>query len=211
MSDPVRDGVRCMLMRGGTSKGAYFVAADVPLDPAERDELLLRVMGSPDPTQIDGLGGAHPLTSKVAIVSPSSEPGADVFIDDEKIGTTPLPGPVLVDVGTRKIRVSKPGFKEFVKVEAVAGAGDVSVTADLAKDIHQGRLVVEAGAKDAIFIDGKAVATGKWEGVLPSGGHSLGCCSPSSAHWPSSSGPCSRGCPSVNATASNWMPARSPG
>lgn len=72
------DGIRCMLMRGGTSKGAYFVADDVPQDPAERDDLMLRVMGSPDPRQIDGLGGAHPLTSKVAIVSRSSEPGIDV-------------------------------------------------------------------------------------------------------------------------------------
>ncbi len=72
------DGIRCMLMRGGTSKGAYFVADDVPADPAERDELMLRIMGSPDPTQIDGLGGAHPLTSKVAIVSASAEPDVDV-------------------------------------------------------------------------------------------------------------------------------------
>ena len=62
-------GVRCMLMRGGTSKGAYFLADDLPADPAERDDLLLRVLGSPDQRQIDGLGGAHPLTSKVAVVS----------------------------------------------------------------------------------------------------------------------------------------------
>jgi hypothetical protein len=103
----------------------------------------------------------------------ANEPGADVFVDDEKIGTTPLPGPVMIDVGNRKIRVTKPGYTEFVKVEAIAGAGDVSVTANLAKEIHQGRLAVEAGAKDAIFIDGKAVATGKWEGVLSSGGHAL--------------------------------------
>jgi 4-oxalomesaconate tautomerase len=68
-------GVRCMLMRGGTSKGAYFLAEDLP---AERDEFLLRVMGSPDPRQIDGIGGAHPLTSKVAVVSPSAEPDIDV-------------------------------------------------------------------------------------------------------------------------------------
>jgi 4-oxalomesaconate tautomerase len=72
------DGVRCMLMRGGTSKGAYFLARDLPGDPAERDDLLLRIMGSPDPRQIDGIGGAHPLTSKVAVVSPSSRPDADV-------------------------------------------------------------------------------------------------------------------------------------
>ncbi|WP_346181315.1 4-oxalomesaconate tautomerase [Streptomyces osmaniensis] len=67
-----------MLMRGGTSKGAYFLAADLPADPVVRDELLLRVMGSPDERQIDGLGGAHPLTSKVAVVSPSADPRADV-------------------------------------------------------------------------------------------------------------------------------------
>ena len=65
------DGVRCMLMRGGTSKGAYFLAEDLPADLAARDDLLLRIMGSPDARQIDGIGGAHPLTSKVAVVSPS--------------------------------------------------------------------------------------------------------------------------------------------
>ncbi|MFI0235998.1 4-oxalomesaconate tautomerase [Streptomyces sp. NPDC016845] len=70
--------VRCMLMRGGTSKGAYFLADDLPADPAARDDLLLRIMGSPDPRQIDGLGGAHPLTSKVAVVAPSQDPQADV-------------------------------------------------------------------------------------------------------------------------------------
>jgi 4-oxalomesaconate tautomerase len=70
--------VRCMLMRGGTSKGAYFLAGDLPAEPAPRDDLLLRIMGSPDPRQIDGLGGAHPLTSKVAVVSASTDPEADV-------------------------------------------------------------------------------------------------------------------------------------
>ncbi|WP_435853790.1 4-oxalomesaconate tautomerase [Streptomyces purpurascens] len=67
-----------MLLRGGTSKGAYFLAEDLPADPAARDDLLLRVMGSPDPRQIDGLGGAHPLTSKVAVVSASADPEADI-------------------------------------------------------------------------------------------------------------------------------------
>jgi 4-oxalomesaconate tautomerase len=71
-------GVRCMLMRGGTSKGAYFLAGDLPSDPAARDDLLLRIMGSPDPRQIDGIGGAHPLTSKVAIISRSARDDADV-------------------------------------------------------------------------------------------------------------------------------------
>jgi len=72
------DGIRCMQMRGGTSKGAYFLASDLPADTDQRDDLLLRVMGSPDPRQIDGIGGAHPLTSKVAVVSPSGTEGVDV-------------------------------------------------------------------------------------------------------------------------------------
>jgi 4-oxalomesaconate tautomerase len=66
-----------MVMRGGTSKGLYFLADDLPADEAGRDDLLLRVMGSPDARQIDGMGGAHPLTSKVAVVAPGTG-GADV-------------------------------------------------------------------------------------------------------------------------------------
>ena len=71
-------GVPCTLMRGGTSKGAFFLASDLPAGRAERDDLLLRIMGSPDPRQIDGIGGAHPLTTKVAVVGPSADGAADV-------------------------------------------------------------------------------------------------------------------------------------
>jgi len=67
-----------MLMRGGSSKGAYFIAGDLPEDVRLRDQLLLRIMGTPDPRQIDGIGGAHPLTSKVAVVGPSAREGIDV-------------------------------------------------------------------------------------------------------------------------------------
>ncbi len=69
------DGVRCMWMRGGTSKGGYFLGDDLPED---RDAFLMRIMGSPDPRQIDGMGGADPLTSKVAVVSGSARDGIDV-------------------------------------------------------------------------------------------------------------------------------------
>jgi 4-oxalomesaconate tautomerase len=83
MTDVRYDGIRAMLMRGGTSKGLYFLADDLPpvsgeTGAAARDDLLLRVMGSPDPRQIDGAGGAHPLTSKVAVVSRSAVAGIDV-------------------------------------------------------------------------------------------------------------------------------------
>ncbi len=72
------DGLPCMWMRGGTSKGAYFVASDLPENVAERDAFLLSIMGSPDPRQIDGMGGADPLTSKVAVVTKSERKGVDV-------------------------------------------------------------------------------------------------------------------------------------
>lgn len=68
---------RCMWMRGGTSKGGYFLASDLPAEVAARDAFLLSIMGSPDARQIDGMGGADPLTSKVAVVS-KSQNGADV-------------------------------------------------------------------------------------------------------------------------------------
>ena len=71
-------GIPCILMRGGTSKGPYFLARDLPADRETRDDLLLRVMGSPDPRQIDGIGGAHPLTSKVAVIGPAQREDADV-------------------------------------------------------------------------------------------------------------------------------------
>ncbi|WP_267874258.1 4-oxalomesaconate tautomerase [Duganella alba] len=67
-----------MLMRGGTSRGPFFLESDLPVDTAARDRLLLAAMGSPDPRQIDGLGGAHPLTSKVGIVRRSTTPGVDL-------------------------------------------------------------------------------------------------------------------------------------
>jgi 4-oxalomesaconate tautomerase len=75
---PDLQAVPCMWMRGGTSKGAYFLASDLPSDTIRRDALLLAVMGSPDPRQIDGIGGADPLTSKVAVVSKSTRAGADI-------------------------------------------------------------------------------------------------------------------------------------
>jgi 4-oxalomesaconate tautomerase len=71
-------GLRCMMMRGGTSKGLYFLASDLPGQADERDALLLRIMGSGHPLQIDGLGGAHSLASKVAVVAPSPDGDADV-------------------------------------------------------------------------------------------------------------------------------------
>ena len=81
-----QSGVRCVLMRGGTSKGLYFRKQDIPPPGAGRDRLLCRLMGSPDVLQIDGLGGSRPITSKVAIVGPSSRDGADVDYTFAQVG-----------------------------------------------------------------------------------------------------------------------------
>ncbi|MEG0299005.1 MAG: 4-oxalomesaconate tautomerase [Aurantimicrobium sp.] len=70
--------IPCVVMRGGTSKGLYFLASDLPADRAARDTFLLAAMGSPDVREIDGMGGGHPLTSKVAVVSKSERDGIDV-------------------------------------------------------------------------------------------------------------------------------------
>ncbi|NVO12910.1 MAG: 4-oxalomesaconate tautomerase [Rhodoplanes sp.] len=95
-----------MILRGGTSKGAYFLADDLPVEKTARDRILLAALGSPDPRQIDGIGGAHPLTSKVAIVSRSTAPGIDidflfaqVSVDRAKVDTTPNCGNILAGVG----------------------------------------------------------------------------------------------------------------
>ncbi len=98
--------IPCVLMRGGTSKGPYFLASDLPREPALRDKVLLSVMGSPDARQIDGLGGADPLTSKVAIVAKSSRPGIDVDylfaqvgVEQADVDVTPNCGNMLAGVG----------------------------------------------------------------------------------------------------------------
>ncbi len=70
--------IRCSIIRGGTSRGLYFHAADLPEDEELRDRVLIAAMGGPDALQIDGLGGGHPLTSKVAIVGPATGQDADV-------------------------------------------------------------------------------------------------------------------------------------
>jgi 4-oxalomesaconate tautomerase len=104
---PERDltGIPCILMRGGTSRGPFFLESDLPADPALRDRVLLAAIGSPDRRQIDGLGGAHPLTSKVGIVRKSTTDGVDLdFLfaqlqpDKDSVDLTPNCGNMLAAV-----------------------------------------------------------------------------------------------------------------
>jgi 4-oxalomesaconate tautomerase len=98
--------IPCVIMRGGTSRGPFFLASDLPSDPCERDAVLLAVMGSPHEYQVDGIGGANPLTSKVAIISASRHADADVdylfaqvLINERVVDTKPNCGNMLVAVG----------------------------------------------------------------------------------------------------------------
>jgi 4-oxalomesaconate tautomerase len=131
----VRDGIRCMLMRGGTSKGAYFLASDLPSDRAARDDLLLRIMGSPDPRQIDGIGGAHPLTSKVAVVSRSAVAGIDVDylflqigVDAPTVGDAQTCGNLLAGIGPFAVErglVPATGERTTVRIRLL-NTGDIA-------------------------------------------------------------------------------------
>jgi 4-oxalomesaconate tautomerase len=105
VENPIQTAIPCLFMRGGTSRGPFFSAADLPADVALRDRVLLAVMGSPDERQIDGLGGAHPLTSKVGIVRRGSQPHVDLdFLfaqlqpDKDTVDTTPNCGNMLAAV-----------------------------------------------------------------------------------------------------------------
>jgi 4-oxalomesaconate tautomerase len=116
----------CMWMRGGTSKGGYFLKGDIPIDIADRDAFLLAVMGSPDANQIDGMGGADPLTSKVAVVNKSARTGVDVdylflqvFVDQAIVTETQNCGNILAGVGPFAI--------ERGLVEALNGETSVAI------------------------------------------------------------------------------------
>jgi 4-oxalomesaconate tautomerase len=101
-----QSAIPAMLMRGGTSKGVFFLAADLPGERADRDRVLLAALGSPDVRQIDGVGGGDALTSKVAIVAPSAHPGADVdylfaqvVVNEARVDTAQNCGNLLAAVG----------------------------------------------------------------------------------------------------------------
>ena len=117
----VTRAIPCVLMRGGTSRGPYFLASDLPADPQLRDLVLIQVMGSGHELQVDGIGGGHPLTSKVAIVSPSNIPGADVDylfaqvnVRERRVDTSPNCGNMLAGVGPFALEAGLAPIKQGV-------------------------------------------------------------------------------------------------
>jgi 4-oxalomesaconate tautomerase len=102
----MNNSIPCYIYRGGTSKGLFFLADDLPADPQQRDRVVMAAMGSPDARQIDGLGGAHPLTSKVAIVRKSTRDNIDVdylflqvSVDKAEVSSSQNCGNLLAAVG----------------------------------------------------------------------------------------------------------------
>ncbi len=177
------DGVRCMWMRGGTSKGGYFLKDDLPADPAARDAFLLRVMGSPDPRQIDGMGGADPLTSKVAVVSRSQRPGVDVdylflqvFVDRPLVSDAQNCGNILAGVGPfaieRGLIAAAPGqtrvviFMENTGQVAVASVATPGGVMDYAGDA---RIDGVPGTAAPIPIEFRDTAGSSCGALLPTG------------------------------------------
>ena len=111
------------------------------------------------------------LTVKLTITV--SEAGAGVTVDDDSVGTSPLPAPLVVDIGSRKIVVKKTGFKEFSQTVPIGGSAEAHVDVALLAEVHEGKLSVTTVASGAILIDGQRVGAGHFEDMLKSGGHTL--------------------------------------
>ncbi|MFI0483133.1 4-oxalomesaconate tautomerase [Actinomadura sp. 9N215] len=177
------NGIRCMMMRGGTSKGAYFLADDLPPDAAERDDLLLRVMGTPDPRQIDGIGGAHPLTSKVAVVSRSDAPDADVDylflqlgVEEPTVTDRQNCGNILAGIGPFAVErglVEPDGDRTSVRVRMLNSDGIATATFPTPGGIpdYDGGTAISGvpGAAAPILLDFAGTAGSSCGALLPTG------------------------------------------
>ena len=153
MTVPEQTGIRCVLMRGGTSNGLYFREADLPGPGPRRDATLLRLMGSPDILQIDGLGGSRPITSKVAIIALSARDDADVDytfaqVEIDRAGVSYAGncgnissgvGPFAIDEGlvealepVTRVRIFNTNTRALIVAEVPVRDGRARVTGDLA-------------------------------------------------------------------------------
>jgi 2-methylaconitate cis-trans-isomerase PrpF len=181
MNDLMR--IPCVLMRGGTSKGPYFLASDLPADSQLRDQMLLATMGSGHWLEIDGIGGGNPLTSKVAIVSPSKQPGADVDylfaqvkVEERVVDTSPNCGNMLAGIGpfaieaglvpaqagTTTVRIYNVNTKRLIEARIATPNKTVTYDGDVAIDGVPGT----AAPVHLAFLGAAGSKTGK---LLPTG------------------------------------------
>lgn len=175
--------IPCVLMRGGTSKGPFFLASDLPVDRGQRDQILMSVMGSGHPLQIDGIGGGNAVTSKVAIVGPASVAGADVDylfaqvrIDQQMVDTSPNCGNMLAAVGPfaieaglvaavgamTRVRIHNVNTGKLIEAEVPTPDGQVAYLGDASIDGVPGYAAPIA----LTFMDAAGARTGK---LFPTG------------------------------------------
>lgn len=173
----------CTLMRGGTSRGPFFLAKDLPVDPAARDAVLLSAMGAGHDLQIDGIGGGNPLTSKVAIVSRSTRPDTDidylfaqVMVAERRVDTSPNcgnmlsgVGPFAIEKGLVKARNGETPVRIFnintgKQIQALVQTPGGRVTYD--GDCHIDGVPDAAAPVQLTFLDSAGAKTGK---LLPTG------------------------------------------
>ena len=179
----MQSAVPTVFMRGGTSKGLYFLKQDLPDDVARRDRLLLAAMGSPDPRQIDGMGGAHPLTSKVAVVSTSVDGEADidylflqVMVDKALVSDGQNCGNILAGVGPFAIEknlVAASDGETTIRIRMLNSGGIAVVTVKTpgAQVSYEGGAVIDGvpGTAAAVMIDFADIAGSNCGALLPTG------------------------------------------
>ncbi|HET9664148.1 MAG TPA: 4-oxalomesaconate tautomerase [Burkholderiales bacterium] len=176
--------IPCVLMRGGTSRGPFFLTSDLPADARQRDEVLLAAMGSPHDYQVDGIGGANPLTSKVAMISKSRQSDADVdylfaqvLVNEKRVDTKPNCGNMLVAVGPfaiesglvaarhpeTTVRIFNVNTQALVEAIVQTPDGQVTYEGDAAIDGVPGTAApVKLNFKSAIgSVTGKLLPTGR--------------------------------------------------
>lgn len=175
--------IPCLFMRGGTSRGPFFLENDLPTDIAQRDAVLLAVMGSPDMRQIDGLGGADPLTSKVGIVRTGQSAGVDleflfaqVSIKEARVDTTPNCGNMLAAVvpfGLETGLVKAAGAKTTLRVltRNTGTLSDIEVRTKGGRMEYSGSARIDGvpGTASAVNISFLETAGSVCGSVLPTG------------------------------------------
>jgi 4-oxalomesaconate tautomerase len=183
MTDSDQIAIPCTLMRGGTSKGPFFLATDLPQDQSTRDRVLLAIMGSPDIRQIDGMGGADSLTSKVAVVSRSTRPDADVdylflqvVVNEPRVDASQNCGNMLAGIGPFAIEqglVSATGDRTQVRIHMVNTSSLAVATVETpgGKVKYDGDAAIDGvpGTHAPILLDFLDVAGSSCGALLPSG------------------------------------------
>lgn len=182
-TEPMQRVIPATVMRGGTSKGLYFLRDDLPADVAERDRLLLAAMGSPDDRQVDGMGGAHPLTSKVAVVSKAADAAADidylflqVGVAEAQVSDGQNCGNILAGVGPFAIErglVAAANGETTVRVRMLnsGGIAVVSVQTPGGQVNYSGDAAIDGvpGTAAPVMIDFADVAGSSCGALLPTG------------------------------------------